>query len=81
MGIPLPQSPVTNKQSPLTERNRLIGTRYAAGETLQAIAQDLGLSHQRVHQIIQEQIRSVFFKSVTRMFESMSPGSKRRKRL
>jgi hypothetical protein len=56
MGIPLPQSPVTDQQVPLTERNRLMDTRYAAGETRQAIAQDLGLSQQHVHQIIRDQL-------------------------
>jgi DNA-directed RNA polymerase specialized sigma subunit len=49
---PPAQTPVIEKYVPLDERNRLICARYAAGETLQAIAQDLGLSHQRVHQII-----------------------------
>ena len=44
--------PVTNKHVSLDERNTEICTRYAAGETLEAIAQDLGVSHQRVHQII-----------------------------
>lgn len=51
-GVPLPEYPVTNRQVSLDERNRLICARYADGETLQAIAQDLGLSHQRVHQLI-----------------------------
>ncbi len=53
-GISLPEKPVTDKQLPLTERNQLIRVHYATGETLQAIAQDFGISHQRVHQIIQE---------------------------
>jgi DNA-binding NarL/FixJ family response regulator len=52
-GIPLPETPVTDKHVPLSERNRQICERYAAGETLEDIARDLDLSHQRVHQIIQ----------------------------
>jgi DNA-binding NarL/FixJ family response regulator len=51
--IPLPEAPVTDKHVSLSERNRHICARYAAGETLEDIARDLGLSHQRVHQIIQ----------------------------
>jgi DNA-binding NarL/FixJ family response regulator len=51
-GIPLPEVPVTDKHISLSERNRHICTRYAAGETLDDIARDLGLSHQRVHQNI-----------------------------
>jgi DNA-directed RNA polymerase specialized sigma subunit len=51
-GIPFPQTPVTDKHVSLDERNRLICARYAAGETLQAIAQELDTSYQRVHQII-----------------------------
>jgi DNA-directed RNA polymerase sigma subunit (sigma70/sigma32) len=51
-GIPLPEKPVTEKHVSLDERNRLICTRYAADETLEEIARDLGLSHQRAHQII-----------------------------
>jgi hypothetical protein len=52
-GIPLPKSPVTEKHIPLSERNRLICGPYAAGETLEEIADDLSISHQRVHEIIQ----------------------------
>jgi hypothetical protein len=51
--IPLPETPVTDKHVPLSERNDHICARYAAGETLEVIARDLDLSHQRVHQIIQ----------------------------
>jgi DNA-binding NarL/FixJ family response regulator len=51
-GIPLPETPVTDKHVPLSERNRHVCARYAAGETLEDIARDLDLSHQRVHQII-----------------------------
>jgi DNA-binding NarL/FixJ family response regulator len=51
-GILLPESPVTGKHVSLSERNRQICTRYAGGATLEEIARDLGLSHQRVHQII-----------------------------
>jgi hypothetical protein len=52
-GIPLPETPVTDKHVSLSERNRYICARYAVGETLEDIARDLDLSHQRVHQIIQ----------------------------
>jgi DNA-binding NarL/FixJ family response regulator len=52
VGIPLPETPVTDKHVSLSERNRQICARYAAGATLEEIAHDLGLSHQRVHQII-----------------------------
>jgi hypothetical protein len=38
--IPLSQSPVTNKHTSLDERNIEICARYAAGETLEAIAKD-----------------------------------------
>jgi DNA-directed RNA polymerase specialized sigma subunit len=51
-GIHLPETPVTDKHVSLDERNRQICARYSAGDTLEAIAQDCGLSHQRVHQII-----------------------------
>lgn len=51
-GIPRPTQPVTDKQVSLNERNRLICACYAAGETLEAIAQEMGISYQRVHQII-----------------------------
>jgi DNA-binding NarL/FixJ family response regulator len=51
-GIPLPETPVTDKLVSLSERDRHICARYAAGETLEDIAHELGLSHQRVHQII-----------------------------
>lgn len=50
--MPLPEIPPTDKHVPLLERNRQICERYVAGETLEEIAQDLGLSYQRVHQII-----------------------------
>ena len=52
-GISLPETPVTDKQVSLDEHNCLICARFAAGETLQTIAQALGISHQRVHQIVQ----------------------------
>jgi hypothetical protein len=51
-GIPLPQTTGTDKYVSLDQRNRLICARFATGETLEALAQDMGLSHQRVHQII-----------------------------
>jgi DNA-binding NarL/FixJ family response regulator len=49
---PFPEVPLTNKHISLSERNQQICERYVAGETLEEIAQGLGLSHQRVHQII-----------------------------
>jgi hypothetical protein len=51
-GIPLPQKPITEKHIPKEQRNDLICERYAAGETLESISTALGLSVQRVHQII-----------------------------
>jgi len=50
--IPLAEVPLIDKHMSLSERNRQICERYSAGETLEEIAQDFGLSHQRVHQII-----------------------------
>jgi hypothetical protein len=52
-GIPLPTLPVTNKHISQAARNQLICSRYISGATLEQIARDFGLSHQRVHQIIQ----------------------------
>jgi hypothetical protein len=52
-GIPLPAAPVTNKHISQDARNQLICIRYQSGETLEEIACDFGLSHQRVHQIVQ----------------------------
>jgi DNA-binding NarL/FixJ family response regulator len=51
-GIPLLQTPVTHKHISLSERNQQICNRYAMGETLKELAQEFGLSHQRVDQII-----------------------------
>jgi hypothetical protein len=51
-GIPLPETSVTDKHVPLSERNRHICAHYAAGETLEDLARELGISYQRVHQII-----------------------------
>jgi hypothetical protein len=50
--IPLPEVPLTDKHVSLSERNQQICERYVAGETLEEIAQSIGLSHQRVHQIL-----------------------------
>jgi Sigma-70, region 4 len=36
------------------ERNRIIHARYEAGESQADIARDLGISYQRIHQIIQD---------------------------
>jgi hypothetical protein len=47
--ILLPQIPGTDKHVSLDERNSLICVRYAAGETLQAIAHDFGISHLYAH--------------------------------
>jgi hypothetical protein len=52
-GLPLLEKPVTDKHISRHERNRLICQRYAASETLESIAQDFGISVQRVHQLIQ----------------------------
>jgi hypothetical protein len=52
-GIPLPSLPVSKKHLSFDDRNRQICTRYHAGDTLEEIACDFALSHQRVHQIIQ----------------------------
>jgi DNA-binding CsgD family transcriptional regulator len=51
-GIPLPLHAITEKHVSKTERNAEICQRYSQGETLEDIAEDFGLSHQRVHQII-----------------------------
>ena len=50
--IPLSETPITDKYVALSERNRQICARYEAGEKLEAIAKDLGISYQRVHQLI-----------------------------
>jgi hypothetical protein len=52
-GLPLSEKPVTDKHISRQERNRIICHRYAEGDTLETIAQDFGISMQRVHQIIQ----------------------------
>jgi DNA-binding NarL/FixJ family response regulator len=44
--IPLPETPVTDKHVSLSERNRQICVRYAAGETLEEIAREFDISHQ-----------------------------------
>jgi hypothetical protein len=50
--IPLPETPLTGRHASLSERNQQNCERYADGVTLEEIAQDFGLSHQRIHQII-----------------------------
>jgi DNA-directed RNA polymerase specialized sigma subunit len=49
----LPDSPITHKHISKTERNQRIITLYRRGDTLEEIAAAFGISHQRVHQIIQ----------------------------
>ena len=51
-GIPLPEVLQPNQTQPKRTRNEEIRERYAAGETLIALAKDYGISKQRVHQII-----------------------------
>ena len=51
-GIPLPLQPISEKHLSRSERNTQICERYSHGQTLEAIAQDFNLSHQRVHEII-----------------------------
>ena len=48
-----PQTPVTQKHIPKSRRNQQIIERYERGDSLQEIAAQFGVSHQRVHQIIQ----------------------------
>mgnify|MGYP002403098336 CR=1 FL=1 len=50
--IPLPSHPITEKHLSKSERNAEICERYWGGETLDEIAEDYQLSHQRVHEII-----------------------------
>jgi len=58
MGMPLPQSPLTDKHVSRSKRNQCICERYAAGETLTDIAADFDITIQRVHQIIQRWCKS-----------------------
>src|SRR5450631_2028221 len=51
-GIPLPQVLQPNQTQPKIVRNDEIRKRYAAGETLAALATEYGVSKQRVHQIL-----------------------------
>jgi hypothetical protein len=51
-GIPLPKVLQPNWTQPMTSRNEEIRNRYAAGETLVALAAEYGISKQRIHQII-----------------------------
>jgi Mor family transcriptional regulator len=51
-GVPEPQMPVTDKHVSHAERNAQICHRHTAGETLEVIAREMGLTPQRVHQIV-----------------------------
>jgi len=51
-GIPQPLQPVSVKHLSKSERNAEICERFAEGETLEELAEDYGLSHQRVHEIV-----------------------------
>lgn len=44
--------PITHKHHALTQRNAAICARHTAGDTLNEIAEQFGISIQRVHQII-----------------------------
>ena len=47
-----PREPVTAKNDPKPERNSQIQTLYAQGLSIPELAQQFGLSHARVHQIL-----------------------------
>jgi len=51
-GIGLPQKPVTEKHISKAERNQQICSRYALGDRLEAIADDYGVSVQRISQLL-----------------------------
>ena len=51
-GIPLPTQPIIVKHLSKSERNAEICDRYSEGETLEELADEFGLSHQRVHEIV-----------------------------
>jgi len=51
-GIPLPLQPINEKHLSKSERNTEICERYSQGETLDNIAKDFDLSHQRIHEIL-----------------------------
>jgi len=48
-----PESPLTHKHISKSERNQQIIEKYRNGSTLEELAAEFGISHQRVHQIIQ----------------------------
>jgi len=50
-GIPLPSTLQPNKTPKQSERNAEIRIRYAAGESLLDLANEYGLSKQRIHQV------------------------------
>ena len=49
---PLPSSPITRRIVAKRYRNQEIRERYALGETLAEIAEDYGISEQRIHEIV-----------------------------
>src|SRR5712691_9057068 len=51
-GIPLPEVFQPDQTQPKTLRNAEIRQRYAAGESMPALAAEYGISKQRVHQIL-----------------------------
>jgi hypothetical protein len=51
-GIPLPLQPITEKHLSKSERNSEICEHFSSGDTLDEIADDFDLSHQRVHEIV-----------------------------
>jgi hypothetical protein len=51
---PFPEMPQTDRTSQKADRNAGIIARYEAGETGASIAQDLGISEQRVNQIVRK---------------------------
>src|SRR5216684_9081503 len=50
-GIPLPSTLQPNKTQKQSDRNAEIRRRYAAGDSLLDLANEYGLSKQRIHQI------------------------------
>ena len=52
-GVPLPPTPQTDSTKTKSGRNTEIRARYAAGETVPELAEAYGISHQRIHQILQ----------------------------
>jgi Mor family transcriptional regulator len=53
LGMILSPYPVTKITSPQHERNAEIRARYRAGESLHTLAENFGISEQRVYQIVQ----------------------------